>query len=72
MAVMGVGGSDGGWWQQQQGMAYVRKRRGGSDGDIAVDIVLQRFKMKGEKKNENLSSWHQIQQEGDGNCRTKE
>jgi len=47
----------------------VHERRGGSDGDIAVDIVLQRFEMKGEKKKENLSSWHQTQQEGDGNCR---
>ncbi len=44
-------------------------RRGGRNGDIAVDIVLQRFKMKGE---ENLSSWHQTQQEGDSNCRMKE
>src|SRR6266702_4904 len=31
-------------------MACVRKRRGGGDGDIAVDIVLQRFEMKGEKR----------------------
>ena len=53
-------------------MACVHERRGGGDGDIAVDIVLQRFEMKGEKKKENLSSWHQIQWEGDGNCRTKE
>ncbi len=53
-------------------MACVRVRRGGGDGDIAVDIVLQRFKIKGEKKKENLSSWHQTQQEGDSNCRTKE
>ncbi len=53
-------------------MACVRERRGGSNGDITVDIVLQRFEKKGEKKKENLSSWHQIQQEGDGNCRTKE
>ena len=53
-------------------MACVRERRGGGDGDIAVDIVLQRFEMKGEKKKENLSSWHQTQREGDGNCRTKE
>ena len=30
-------------------MACVHKRRGGGDGDIAVDIVLQRFEMKGEK-----------------------
>ncbi len=45
---------------------------GGGDSDIAVDIVLQRFEMKGEKKIENLSSWHQTQQEGDGNCSTKE
>ncbi len=35
-------------------MACVHERRGGSDSDIAVDIVLQRFKMKGEKK-KNLS-----------------
>jgi len=52
-------------------MACVRERRGGGNSDIAVDIVLQRFEMKGEKKKENLSSWHQTQQEGDGNCRTK-
>jgi len=50
----------------------VRKRRGGGNGDIAVDIVLQRFEMEGERKKENLSSWHQTQQEGDGSCRTKE
>ena len=31
-------------------MASVRARGGGGDSDIAVDIVLQRFKMKGEKK----------------------
>ena len=31
-------------------MASVRARGGGSDGDITVDIVLQRFEMKGEKK----------------------
>ncbi len=37
-------------------MACVCERRGGGNGDIAVDIVLQRFKMKGEKKKENLSS----------------
>ncbi len=53
-------------------MACVHERRGGGDGDIAVDIVLQRFKMKGEQKKENLSSWHQTQREGDGNCRMKE
>ena len=53
-------------------MACVHERRGGGDGDIAVDIVLQRFEMKGEKKKENLSSWHQTQREGDGNCRMKE
>ncbi len=45
---------------------------GGGDSDIAVDIVLQRFKMKGEKKKENLPSWHQTQWEGDGNCSMKE
>ena len=28
------------------------ERRGGGDSDIAVDIVLQRFKMKGENKKE--------------------
>jgi len=47
-------------------------REGGGDSDIAVEIVLQRFKMKGEKKKENLSSWHQTQWEGEGNCSTKE
>ncbi len=52
-------------------MACVRERRGGG-GNITVDIVLQRFEMKGEKKKENLSSWHQTQWEGNGNCRTKE
>ncbi len=31
-------------------MASVHARGGGSDGDITVDIVLQRFKMKGEKR----------------------
>ena len=62
---MGVGGGDDGVWP-------VCARGGGGDGDIAVDIVLQRFEMKGEKKKENLSSWHQTQQEGDSNCRTKE
>ncbi len=41
---------------------------GGGDSDITVDIVLQRFEMKGEKKKEDLSSWHQTQWEGDGNC----
>ncbi len=45
---------------------------GGGNGNIAVDIVLQRFEMKGERKKENLSSWHQTQQEGDGNCSMKE
>ncbi len=45
---------------------------GGGDGNIAVDIVLQRFEMKGEKKKENLSRWHQTQREGDGNCSMKE
>jgi len=49
----------------------VRERRGGSNSDIAVDIILQRFEMKGEKKKENLSSWHQTQWEGDGNYRMK-
>ena len=49
-------------------MASVRARGGGGDGDIAVDIVLQRFEMKGEKK----ESWDQTQREGEGNCSMKE
>ena len=48
MAVTGVGGGDDRLWPVCA--------RGGGDGNIAVDIVLQRFKMKGEKKKENLSS----------------
>jgi len=35
-------------------MACVHERRGGGDSDITVDIVLQRFKMKGEKKKKKL------------------
>ncbi len=31
-------------------MACVHVRGGSSDGDIAVDTVLQRFEMKGEKR----------------------
>ncbi len=31
-------------------MACVRTRGGGGDSDIAVETVLQRFKMKGEKR----------------------
>ncbi len=53
-------------------MASVRARGGGGDGDTIVDTVLQRFKMKGEKKKEDLSSWHQTQWEGEGNCSMKE
>jgi len=53
-------------------MASVRARGGGGDSDTAVDTVLQRFEMKGEKKKEDLSSWHQTQREGEGNCSTKE
>ncbi len=49
-------------------MASVHARGGGGDGDITVDIVLQRFKMKGEIK----ESWDQTQQEGEGNCSMKE
>ncbi len=50
-------------------MASVRARGGGGDSDIAVDIVLQRFEMKGEKKKVR---WDQTQREGEGNCSTKE
>ena len=53
-------------------MASVRAKGGGGDGDIAVDTVLQRFEIKGKKKKENLSSWHQTQREGEGNYSTKE
>jgi len=31
-------------------MACVRARGGSGNGDIAVDTVLQRFEMKGEKR----------------------
>jgi len=33
-------------------MACVHARRGGGNSNIIVDIVLQKFKMKGERKKE--------------------